>query len=69
MILEHDSPMIFGKFKGTPMKDVPADYILYLYDKIISSPYRTGKFQGTFLMYVNENREYINERLLKHNKR
>lgn len=26
------SPMPFGKFKGTPMQDVPPQYLLWLYD-------------------------------------
>ena len=26
------SPMPFGKYKGTPMQDVPASYLLWLWD-------------------------------------
>lgn len=29
--LEDDSPMPFGKHRDTPMQDVPADYLHYLW--------------------------------------
>jgi len=33
MILQDDSPMPFGKHKGTAMANVPASYLLWLRDK------------------------------------
>jgi len=31
--LEDDSPMPFGKYKGQPMQDVPANYLHWLWTK------------------------------------
>lgn len=36
--------MPFGKYRGTKMCDVPADYLLYLYD--------TNKCNGAVLKYI-----------------
>ena len=30
-ILTHEDPMPFGKWRGTPMKDVPAKYLFWLW--------------------------------------
>ena len=32
MLLKDDSPMPFGKHKGTLMANVPADYLIWLYE-------------------------------------
>lgn len=29
-----ETPMPFGKHKGTPLKDVPPSYLLWLYDNV-----------------------------------
>ena len=31
--LDDSSPMPFGKYRGTPMSDVPASYLFYLWSK------------------------------------
>ena len=33
MILTDESPMPFGKHKGTAMANVPADYLLWMWNK------------------------------------
>jgi hypothetical protein len=30
--LQDDDPMPFGKYKGTPMQDVPASYLFWLWN-------------------------------------
>ena len=30
--LADDTPMPYGKYRGVPMKDVPKDYLLYMYE-------------------------------------
>ena len=35
MIINENSLMTFGKYKGTPVKDVPARYLLWLHEKRI----------------------------------
>lgn len=32
MILDDDSPIPFGKYKGEKMGNVPAEYLMWLYD-------------------------------------
>lgn len=32
MSLTDHTPMPYGKYKGTPMANVPADYLLWLYE-------------------------------------
>lgn len=38
IILQDTDPMPFGKYKGTPMKEVPAYYLLWLWDNDRMSP-------------------------------
>jgi len=33
MTLTDESPMPFGKYKGTEMANVPADYLMWLYNQ------------------------------------
>ncbi len=33
IILTHESKCPMGKFKGTSMKDIPAYYLLFIYEK------------------------------------
>ena len=46
LILTHLSEMPFGKHQGTPMQDVPASYLHWLY---------TNDVQGKVLRYIKEN--------------
>lgn len=32
------TPMPFGKYKGTPLQDVPADYLHYLWSSGLKNP-------------------------------
>ncbi|MDD3686442.1 MAG: DUF3820 family protein [Bacteroidales bacterium] len=36
--LEDKSPMPYGKYKGTAMANVPAVYLLYIYNNAMSTP-------------------------------
>lgn len=36
--LNDTSPMPYGKYKGRPMEDVPADYLVWLVDNLRASP-------------------------------
>ena len=48
--LTHEDPMPFGKHKGTPMKDVPASYLFYLWTNGISNEPHNPVFG-----YINDN--------------
>jgi uncharacterized protein (DUF3820 family) len=45
--LSDNSPMPFGKYQGTPMANVPAKYLLWLY--------RNGLETGSVLTYIIDN--------------
>lgn len=47
MILNDNSPMPFGKYKGVKMANVPASYLLWLYDN--------DKCTQEIRDYVNDN--------------
>lgn len=51
MALTDNSPMPYGKHKGKQMIDVPADYLLWLYDN--------GKCNGEVKAYVIDNHEVL----------
>ena len=53
--LTDESPMPYGKYKGRPMEDVPADYLIWLVDNQRASPEVMG--------YVEENREVLNKEI------
>lgn len=61
----HDgSPMPIGKYRGTAMEDVPADYLLYFY--------REGKItRPELLEYVEDNLQVLEleEQNMKNQKR
>lgn len=49
--LEDDDKMPWGKYKGTLMGDVPAEYLLYMFDKgLNTSPVKT---------YIIENKKLL----------
>jgi uncharacterized protein (DUF3820 family) len=51
--LTDDSPMPFGKHKGEQMQDVPASYLLWLYD---------SKLENQLVKnYIEENMEVLQE--------
>lgn len=51
MALTDNSPMPYGKHKGKQMINVPADYLLWLYDN--------GKCSGEVKAYVIDNHEVL----------
>ena len=53
--LTDESPMPYGKYKGRPMEDVPADYLIWLVDNQRASP--------EVMSYVEENREVLNKEI------
>lgn len=57
MKLKDDSPMPFGKYKGTAMINVPADYLLFLYD--------TGKCNTEVKLYIAENLEILKKEVIE----
>ncbi len=55
MKLQDDSPMPYGKYKGFPMEEVPADYLIWLMDNLRASP--------EIIEYVKENREVLDKEI------
>jgi uncharacterized protein (DUF3820 family) len=51
--LKDDSLMPYGKHKGEKMIDIPADYLLYLYD--------TGALSNEVSKYVNDNLDVLKQ--------
>ena len=51
--LTDKSEMPFGMHKGTFMEDVPAKYLLWMYDK--------GMQEGNVKRYIKENMKYLQE--------
>lgn len=47
-----ETPMPFGKHKGTPLKDVPPSYLLWLYDNVPT-------LHEGFKQYINYNRHIL----------
>lgn len=61
MTLADNSPMPFGKHKGTDMEDVPAAYLIYLWDE--NKTKYESKQLNTDMMnvmdYINENMDVL----------
>ncbi len=55
VILTDESPMPFGKHKGKPMEEVPARYLLWLYDE--------NKCTPEVRWYIHENLDVLNSEL------
>ena len=53
--LTDESPMPYGKYKGRPMEDVPADYLIWLVDNQRASP-EVGA-------YVEENMDVLQKEI------
>lgn len=51
--LTDESPMPWGKHKGKKMIDVPAHYLLWLYDEM--------KCSGEVLAYIKDNLDVLRE--------
>lgn len=60
MILTDESPMPFGKHKGTAMANVPADYLLWMWNKQGSTkPF--GEAAQAVMDYITENLEALKQ--------
>lgn len=51
MILDDDSPMPFGKYKGEKMGNIPAKYLMWLYDN--------NKCNQTVKDYIEDNLDVL----------
>ncbi len=56
-----ETPMPYGKYKGKQMADVPADYLLWLYEN--------NKCTGGIRAYIIENLEVIKNQINYANKK
>lgn len=54
ILLNEHSPMPYGKYKGRKIRDVPADYLLWLYYNDRASP--------SIKQYIEENIEDLENR-------
>ena len=64
-ILNDDSLMPFGKYKGEQMQDVPASYLLWLYDQ----PSLNTTSDLAVRAYVKDSWDFLQHEVSKKNKR
>lgn len=55
MILDDNSEMPFGKHKGVKMANVPADYLIFLYENNFA--------KGNVLTYIVSNLDVLKEQI------
>jgi uncharacterized protein (DUF3820 family) len=55
MILTDESPMPFGKYKNSSMADVPADYLMLLYNE--------GLKPGNVKDYIQDNIDVLKQQV------
>ena len=48
------SPMPFGKYKGTPMQDVPANYLLWLWDNGLKEKFLSDSERSEVHQYIKD---------------
>lgn len=48
--LTDDSPMPWGKHKGTPMKDVPDEYLIWVYKQVTEK--NQWQYRGVVMAYI-----------------
>lgn len=58
--MEDNSIMPFGKYKGEKMIDVPADYLLWLYEN--------NKSKGELKAYIEDNLDVIKDQIKRSQK-
>jgi len=61
-MLKDSDPMPFGKFKGRKMEDVPAQYLLWLYDQNPSDGPVTQYIENSHSALMTECKDYIPKR-------
>ena len=59
-MLEDNSPMPFGKHKNKPMEEVPASYLLWLWDELDQDKI-LNKHQKAVQDYVKDNWDVLNK--------
>lgn len=52
--------MPWGKYKGKFLEDVPGSYLLWLESEMMRSKKKKTDFQNGLLVYIEENRDFIN---------
>ena len=57
--MQDSDPFPFGKHKGTPIGDVPASYLLWLYDN--------GLKDGSVKTYIDNNMKHLQEEDVQNN--
>lgn len=65
MKLTDESLMPFGKHKGEKMANVPASYLLWLYDEYTMPNPRIGFIHREVLAYIEENLDVLREEMKK----
>lgn len=63
MKLTDESLMPFGKHKGEKMANVPASYLLWLYDEYTMPNPRFGFIHRDVLAYIEENLDVLKEEM------
>lgn len=61
--MEDEDIMPFGKYKGTAMANVPAEYLIWLYDELASSDIIDGNRRDVF-GYIEERIEDLQDEIL-----
>jgi len=57
--MDDETPMPFGKHKGTAMANVPATYLLWLFDQIGNDAARLTGWNHDIYVYVNSNMDAL----------
>lgn len=65
MKLTDESLIPFGKHKGEKMANVPASYLLWLYDEYTMPNPRFGFIHRGVLEYIEENLDVLREEMKK----
>lgn len=61
MNLKDTDKMMFGKYEGTPLIDVPADYLLWIYTNL-------SRLRGDLRTYIEDNMEALKKEVADKNK-
>ena len=61
--LTDESPMPFGKHKGKDMDEVPAGYLLWLYDELQGDSKPVAK---ALMDYIEDNRDVLEKEVKEH---
>lgn len=64
-MLTDNSPMPFGKYKGTPMANVKASYLLYIYDQNLGK--KNWGSMHHVMVYVGDNYEILKKEVEQKN--